>query len=304
MNSNRPMTKRTLTLVIVLLAVALVIAVATPTVAYYIRSTEQVGDSHSPARPSAPGFADPPVITQRISFLSNEEDPLENLYIEIPYQGYPVYVRVAVVVTWLKPADCTCAETACGEAEDDDCICDDCATECLPDCEKCNNDLSDSCENCANCAGKMCLECADCPHCNDDEDDDWDVIHPYPTEGKDKDYYLEIGNTWEKRDSSGIYYHKTPVECNSSETPLGTKITVDTDDEHPEKNTPFLAKFERLATAQLPISVDGLDVKDCVMKVEIIVQTLQAIGSTDQSDDAAWKDAWGEGATGWPDRGH
>ena len=36
-----------------------------------------------------------------------------------------------------------------------------------------------------------------------------------------------------------------------------------------------------------------------MLNVEIIVQTVQAIGSTDKDDIPAWKDAWNKGSESW-----
>lgn len=357
MNSNRPFTKRILALVIALLVV-LAIGVATPVAAYYIMSVPKVEEDYNPGDPSDPSWTQPTVQTQRITFLSSTETSIENLYVQIPDQGYPVYVRVAVVVNWLKLADCTCASSGCNSS--DTCICencedgcaDDCKTcvegctgsqdkicceecpnceegvcvdckecvDCLgcggniecedcPDCPDCEvngcNDCTESCtgckdcrepaqncKNCKDCAGKVCVDCKECPLCNSDAQDDWDIIFPQPT--LDQDYSLEIGGTWEKRDSSGFYYHRERI-ISGGDASQNAVITIDLG-----KSTPFIKACERLSTAKLPIDIDGLKVEDCVLRVELMVQTLQAIGSTDDKDIPAWKDAWGEGASNWP----
>lgn len=348
MNSKRSLTKLILSLAIVLLVVVLVIAVTSPVFAYYIRKTEKSEGTYEPGKPSNPELTDSlPVQTQRISFLSDTETSLQNLYIQVPDQGYPVYVRVAVVVNWLKLTDCICTQPVCGSHICKDCTCEGCK-ECgtcakgllCENCEKCDyfgdaedckNCVEVDCDGCDECAGDNCKDCKkeegsctgcvicspnrdescgecaacekycldrdECPRCNEDEKDDWDIIFPKPTEGKEQDYSLQIGGgdtIWEKRDNSGFYYHKDRIESDGDASKENI-ITIDM-----STNTPFIVKFERLATAKLPIDVEGLKVEDCVLKVEIIVQTMQAIGSTDKDGTAAWKDAWNEGASNWP----
>lgn len=229
MKSEKSLKKRFMPLFIVLLVLVLVVAVATPTIAYYIRSAGKVGGEHTPAEASNPSFK-----------LDNEDKPMENVYITVKDEGYPVYVRVSIVITWQKLADCTGTD------------CEDCTV--------------------------TCTDCEDCPRCNNDPDDDWDVIFAIPQKGVD--YSLTLGDKWTTVENNEFYYCTSAVQSRFPDydklEPLSTPV--------------FITECKLLSTAQPPI-------EGCVLNVELIVQTIQAIGYTDPdkngNETPAWQDAWG-----------
>ena len=99
------------------------------------------------------------------------------------------------------------------------------------------------------------------------QDKDGTVYFSNPT--KDTDYTLDLNSTdWEKRDD-GFYYYKESIES-------GGKTTYLINECKQKKEAP----------------ADGY-----TLSVEIIVQTVQAVGSTDGENGApeidAWEDAWG-----------
>lgn len=338
---KKPLTKRFRFLVIALALILVFAAIATPTLAYYIRVTGKVEESYDPGTPSNPEFGKPKL---RL-IVTSTENTLENVQITVPDYGYSVYVRAAIVINWLKPADCTCTQLTCGTHYCTGCsICgDDCdGTEC-DDCEGCKNciiipecdncpDCDESCEDhadgnctdcvlcnkvkctdCENCPSEDCKDCKtsctdcegckkssdcddcvdcstcpdrkDCPKCNDDPDDDWDIFFALPAEGADADYTMSIGSGddgWVTSDDTGFYYYKKRVLSDGHVTENKSTITI---------QTPLIEKFEFLETAKPPV-------EGCVLCIKLVIQTIQAIGYTDEDHDGdnlpepAWQDAW------------
>ena len=96
--------------------------------------------------------------------------------------------------------------------------------------------------------------------------DDEDVFYVQPV--KDVDYTIDFNTTGWQMLEDGYYYCTSPVASG--------------------KTTDVLIKNCAL------IEGGGTDVPDgYVLNVEIIVQTVQAIGSTDNGNTPAWQDAWG-----------
>lgn len=329
MKSKKSLIKRFMPLLTTLLVLVLVIAVATPTIAYYIRTAGKVESEYTPAEPSAPSFT-----------LSSDDREMSDVYVWVEDQGYPIFVRVAIIVNWLRLTDCTCTPPGCSSHTCADCgDCPDCEEECTDctesctgcegcggvvcencpdcgegDCENCEGNCEDcpncmeiiTCEDCKNCPDceegdcenceesctgcmgceqfdecgvcKDCENCVDrdeCPRCNDDPDDDWDVFFAVPVEGNNGDYTLVLGDSWTTVQDSDYYYCTSKVE---SRFPNDTSELI---------RLPVLIKnFEFLEDAKPPV-------EGCILSVEIIVQTIQAIGSTDIGDIPAWQDAWG-----------
>ena len=263
-------------LFIVLLVLVLVVAVATPTIAYYIRSAGKVESEYNPAQPSDPSFKQP---KPSFRLSSSDETEIKNLYISVPDQGYPVFVRVAIVITWQKLADCICLipQECSGEKCSNCADCNDCedCEDCV-DCPKCEEVYCDSCgQEDKQCE---CEDCEECPRCNDDPDDDWDVIFAIPQKGED--YSLTLGDKWTTVENNEFYYCTSAVQS----------LYPDYDKLEPLSTPVFITECKLLSTAQPPI-------EGCVLNVEIIVQTIQAIGYTDPdkngNETPAWQDAWG-----------
>lgn len=103
---------------------------------------------------------------------------------------------------------------------------------------------------------------------------DGEVYFAEPQEGTD--YTVTMGEGWEKID--GFYY------CTSSVASGGTTSAL-------------IESFSLKDGAELPE-------EGCVLSVEIIVQTVQAIGYTDKDENGkeipAWQDAWGITSLGSP----
>lgn len=350
MKSLKSLIKRFKPLLIAILVFVLAVAVATPTIAYYIITGGKVQGDYQPGEPSPPIIKEEspnPVI--RIFALDADNTTMKDVYISVPDYGYPVFVRVALLVTWLKPADCTCIQPVCGlhyckgcEICGDDCDgldCEDCegCEDCIiipecencPDCENCEDHEKGDCEgcllcnkvtcdDCENCPSENCTECStnctdcegcknlsecgvcvdcskciekeDCPACNDDPDDDYDIFFQIPELGEEKDYTMALGKADENSSAGSwvanaqnsatnevFYYYSIPVQSRGTAT-NGSKPT--------QIATPLLTEFVFLSeTAKPPM-------EGCILNVEIIVQTIQAIGYTDENDDPAWKDAW------------
>lgn len=260
---KKPSTKRSGLLLITLAVLLALVAIIAPTLAYYITSTKGVTSEHTPAKPSDPSFAKP----GDPSFTLGEDGGAEvnNVYIWVPDYGYPVYVRSSIIITWQKPAFCICMPTSCEE-----CGCETCA-ECMK---------SDKCSDCTSCE-----DCERCPLCNDDKEDDWIVYFELPK--KDQHYTLSIGSDWKtagaatKEPDDGFYYYTKPVESSGKidpKNPVYQQIKI-----------PLVVQCALLDNALPP--EDGL-----TFNVEIIVQTVQAIGFTDPDAQGkeipAWRDAW------------
>ncbi|MCH5156806.1 MAG: hypothetical protein J1G02_02885 [Clostridiales bacterium] len=223
------MIKRFAPLLITIAVLIAVVAVAAPTIAYYIINANDVADDYTPAEPSDPSF--------HLDFNNKE---MKNVSIGVEDKGYPVYVRVAIIITWQKSAECT---------NPTECDCSDCS-DCI---ENSGTDDSESTMECPKCNGEV------------------DVFWGQPIEGTD--YSISFNTAaWELVD--GYYY------C-TSQVASGQKTGV-------------------LINSCALIEGGATDVPEgYVLNVEIIVQTVQAIGSTDSGDVPAWQDAWKKGAGSW-----
>lgn len=193
MKSEKPLIKRFAPLLVILAVLVALVAIITPVVAYYIRSAGEAKNDYTAAEPADPSFT-----------LDGENSEIKNVAITVPDEGYPVYVRVAILVTWVRK-------------------------------------------------------------------DDSSVVFDSPVEGPGQSYILDINTTdWEKKGE--LYYCKTPIEYGA-----------------PNRSTPVL-----INSCALIGEVFKFDETDCVLSVEIIVQTIQAVGSTDgPNEKPAWEDAWG-----------
>lgn len=360
-----------------IVAIAMVLAltaILTPTLSYYIKRADELKTEYSPGEPSPPDLEEGPPTEQVVQLaflLSEDNDTLENVMISVPNEGHPVYVRVAIIVSWMKPAECTCkpekcdSETCCENCPDcvegecdgcegdcleckvcasckngdestmcpncPDCIegdCENCEGSCVDceicsscqksgacegcpdnctDCENCPENCADcescgkaeNCDKCENC-GSFCVDCKECPLCNDDPDDDWDIVLGVPSKN---DYTLELGTpkqpqtgvsfdaslngSWsnkdfdDKTDEYGFFYYRNNtlnrVQRTQTTTPNQSNIiTIE---------TPLIKTFKLSSAPQPPMP-------GCVLKLQLIVQTIQAIGVTDEGGIPAWKDAW------------
>lgn len=104
------------------------------------------------------------------------------------------------------------------------------------------------------------------------------VVHSLmPSRNSDYTYSNPSGS-W--RLVNDLWYYTLAVEGNGKVEP----ITID-----------FISN---LALAQNPF-IPYVDTEMCHLNVEIIVQTIQAIGSTDDGDIPAWQDAWGVDPSEW-----
>ena len=301
MKSEKSLITRFKPLFIALLVVALIVAVAAPTIAYYIRSGGKVEKEYTPA------FSNLPTLKYSVDSTNPE---IANVRVQVEDEGYPVYVRVAIVVTWQMLTDCTCIipkKCICENCEgcDEDgkeCSCEVCEEDC-PICAKCicgeecgcDEDSKEcSCEKCEDCpvcaepepceqctkgdAEEECTECEgcdECPLCDDNPDNDYDVFYALPVKGDDYTMELDTTTNWVEN-SDGYYYCKNSVKS-GGESPVLIKSCILTADED---------------------SKPSIEDKDIFLSVEIIVQTVQAIGFTDDDNDGdgyvepAWKDAW------------
>lgn len=89
MNSQKSLIRRFLPLIIVLAVLITVAAVATPTIAYYLRKANDVEDEYTPAGTDVPSFQ-----------LTANNKTMNNVFVTAEDEGYPVYVRAVIVVTW------------------------------------------------------------------------------------------------------------------------------------------------------------------------------------------------------------
>ena len=222
MKSQKSLINRFEPLLITLAVLTVLVAIAAPTIAYYIVETNDAGGDYTPAEPSDPSFV--------LDFDNNE---MKNVSIAVEDKGYPVYVRVAIIITWQRPVECT---------NPTECDCTNC-TECIV------NGGTDGAES-----------TMECPKCNGEAD----VYYIYPVQ--DVDYTLDLNMTdWQL--VGGYYYFTSTVASG--------------------KTTDVLIS----SCALLPGGGIGVP-EGYVLSVEIIVQTVQAIGSTDNGDIPAWQDAW------------
>lgn len=332
---KKTLSKRFRLLIISLALFIAIVAVSAPVLAYYIRSSGKEETTYTPAEKASPSFT-----------LNATESSVENVTISIPDRGYPVYVRAAIVITWLRRAECECTVTRCNTCPNPDCescgegeTCEDCedckalkgcencpncseedcenceggCEDCLncvvtcEDCEMCPNCDEDTpcetCENCTDCDGCQkfdecgvckncdnCIDREDCPRCNSDPDDDWDVYFAPITEGKE--YELVTGSgaagIWQARRNENdekddeFFYFSNPIQSSGKANPQRI-ITL---------SVPLIKSF---ILREIPFPPE----EDIVMHVDVIVQTMQAIGRTDDDKDGdglgepAWQDAWG-----------
>ena len=188
MKSEKPTTKRLVPLIIAIVVLVAIIAIAVPTVAYYIINANDGGNEYTPAEPGDPSFN-----------LDSNNKEMKNVSIAVEDKGYPVYVRVAIVITWQKQED--------GENE---------------------------------------------------------VFFQNPV--VNVDYTIDFNtNGWTS--FGGYYYCTSPVASG--------------------KTTDVLINSCEL------VEGGGVGVPDgYTLNVEIIVQTVQAVGATDNGDVPAWRDAW------------
>lgn len=192
MKSEKPLFKRLLPFIVVLLVLIVAVAIATPTIAYYIRAADEVSQDYTPGESTDPSFR-----------LGEDTKEVKNVSIDVPDDGYPVYVRVAILVTWVRL-------------------------------------------------------------------DNGSVVFDPPVEGTGNNYILNVNKTdWLQ--NGAFYYCKTPIECDAA-----------------NRSTPVL-----INSCTLISDVFKFDDTDCVLNVEIIVQTVQAIGTTDDDQMSALEDAWG-----------
>ena len=196
MKSEKPLIRQYSPLLITLAVLVMAVAILTPSIAYYIINTNNTDSDYIPAESDDPYF-----------YLDDENNEMSNVGIVVEDNGYPVYVRVAIVITWQKPDQ--------------------------PDGEK-------------------------------------DVYFVSPV--KDVDYTMDI-NTDDWTLLGGYYYCTSPVASGGT-----TQVLIN--------NCALLQ-----GNADLP--------EGYVLSVEVIVQTVQAIGATDDGDIPAWQDAWKNGPQSW-----
>ena len=219
MKRKRVWTKRTCIL-LVLLAV-LIAGISVAVYAAYLKNTEKVKNTFSPAESVTPGIDEK--FNEEVKedvFFTVEEDP-ENL------TEYPVYFRAAIVITWQKKN----------------------------------------------------------PYYPEQSDQEWIVSYQEPVKGVD--YSLTLNEAdWEKRDD-GFYYY---VDKDSTENPKAL-LSVPSG----EKTSALIQKCEQLAASMQPPD------EGYTLCVDVIVQTIQAVGYTDGVDGVgnsqipAWEDAWPSG---------
>lgn len=89
MKANKSLLKRWIPILVVLVVLVAAAAVVSRVVAYYIRSTDEVEEDYTPAEAKDPSFE-----------LGSGTTEVTNVVISVPDEGYPVYVRAAIVVTW------------------------------------------------------------------------------------------------------------------------------------------------------------------------------------------------------------
>lgn len=209
MKSEKPLIKRFAPLIVILAILVALIAVASTSLAYYIVTGGESGSEYTPAEPTDPSF----------TLDVDTQDKKENVRVTVEDKGYPVYVRVAIIITWQKPGEC-------------------------PD--------PAGCGDCSDCM------CEECPKCYPD------VYYTEPV--KDTDYTIRLNNT-EWKQHGYFYYYTSPVEGGGTTAALIYSCALISGTVAPEEGYVF--------------------------HVELIAQTVQAIGSTDEGNMPAWQDAWG-----------
>ena len=209
MKSDKTLIKRFAPLIVILAILVALVAVLSTTRAYYILTGGESTNEYTPAEPADPSF----------TLDVDTQEKKENVRITVEDNGYPVYVRVAIVITWQKIGECS-DPAGCG------------------DCSEC--------------------PCPDCPKCYPE------VYYEDPV--KDTDYTILLNNTdWKQH--GYFYYYTSPVASGGTTAALIYSCALIDGTVAPEEGY--------------------------VLSVEIIAQTVQAIGSTDQDNTPAWQDAWG-----------
>lgn len=220
-----PMRVFPLLMIFVLLTVMFTSAVA----ARYIYRSEDVANSFRPAESANPS------IEQDGNSNGDEEESEESqgIYVKVEDKGYPVYVRVTIVVTWQKVEN---GETIVHYTQ-----------------PKENEDYE--------------LKLKLLPG-EEDSDTDTDSDEPAEASETDTDGDSEAGG-WTKKVVNGLtyYFYTKPVES-------GGKTSV------------LIESYELKKEAKPP--EEGY-----TLNVEVIAQTVQAIGTTDDDEKDAYKDAWG-----------
>lgn len=89
MKSEKTSIKRFAPLLIILAVLVAAVAIVTPVTAYYIRTAGEVSGDYTAAESEDPSFT-----------LSETKNSVSNVTITVPDEGYPVYVRAMIVVTW------------------------------------------------------------------------------------------------------------------------------------------------------------------------------------------------------------
>ena len=350
--------KRYIAVLSAMVALILAVAIASPTLAYYIRSAGKAKGDYTPAPlPDPPTFENVEGVIEDLSFvLSQEDDEKSSLFFRVKDEGYPVYVRAAIIATWQRKAPCECEACktvepdGCDECKQDEGVCtelEDC-NKCTEDCEKCKvypkcENCLDDCINCADCGdcADDCLrcqfssdDCEKCKYCKDNcmpkeeentpstqADDDTEggsegnteSGSEGNTEGTEPPYCARcngevdihfntpVGGTDYKIDVNGVswvksgdyWYHKQPL--------------IHEEDNDGVMETDTFIKSCKLLIEYIEPSEDDNDTegdklpKDSTwpgngwyLNVEILVQTIQAIGFTDGIPALpAWYDAWG-----------
>ena len=83
---------RTLFILIATIIVLFVTLTIPSSTAYYIRNSNVIDDTYSPA-----GFDNPKIVENKTGV---EDEIAGTVYVEVPDKGYPVWVRVAIIITW------------------------------------------------------------------------------------------------------------------------------------------------------------------------------------------------------------
>ncbi|MCH5164100.1 MAG: hypothetical protein J1F36_03705 [Clostridiales bacterium] len=320
MKSKKPQIKRFIPLLVVL-AVLVVALALTPTLARYIRGTNNL-----PGNFGSIGSTDPEVNYEdaRPLLRMNSDDSI-TVSFQVGNTEYPVYVRVAIIITWKKLIVCECEDdcscTKCKESEEteepdepeattepgdesakclcgDDCSCEDgecsCGDECS--CEKCNESDETNPDECT---------CEDCPLCNGEDNT---VLFITPKEGTD--YTITLNLTNQENDSEEEGETEEPEKATGASADVSKQWTLVEDDDYNAING-----FRGYYYYQSPVASNGTTdalvayfkqkenveppLPGYALNIEFIVQTIQAVGSTDSENGSendtipAYEDAWG-----------
>lgn len=202
-----------------LIAIAAIVLLTVTVSAYYIKISEEVNNTFSPADAVTPNINE--------EFSGNNK---QNVYVEVGNTGYPVYVRAAIIITWKKDVE-----------------------------------ESDDSGNVTTTSGVVYF---------DEPSEASAIDHVDPDTGTTSteyvgDYVLLLNlEDWDWNSDDGYYYYKKRVESSGRTSNLINLC-------YPLENGP-----------------DGY-----TLSVEIIAQTIQAIGYTDETNPKgeipAYQDAWG-----------